>query len=292
VRRIIVGAAQLGPGSSNRHENLSSMEQLLYEAADQQVQILSFPELALTKYFPRFPPPADPVERDRYFETLSDAAATRLLLLARDARMALVVPYAEKAGPERFNSALVVNGAGERMGTYRKIHLPEPVEWVPGEANAFETAWFHPGDRGFPVFDVGVARLGVLICYDRHFPEAARSLAVAGAEIIFLCTNSPTYGPRLSPWRAGIHDMIIKTRAYENTTFVVAASKAGIEGDMEWLGRSAIVSPDGEIIAMSRHNDRSELVWATIDLDAIDAARMTRRFIAERRPDQYEKIVR
>ncbi|HEY3246905.1 MAG TPA: carbon-nitrogen hydrolase family protein [bacterium] len=287
----MVGAAQLGPGASDRQENLSAMLRLLVEAVERGVQILSFPELALTKYFPRFPPPADVATRHRYFDTLEDAPASKVLALAREARVALIVPYAERAGGKYFNSALVVSGTGERLGKYRKVHLPEPVEWVPGEDNAFETSWFTPGNLGFPVFDVGVARVGVIICYDRHFPEAARCLAVSGAEIIFLCTNSPTYSPELRPWRAEMHDMIIKMRAYENTTFVVAASKAGTEDGMEWLGRSAIVSPDGQILAMSKQQDGSELVWAAIDLDDIGAARTTRRFIAERRPDQYKKMV-
>jgi predicted amidohydrolase len=268
------------------------MTRMVEEAAARSVQVLSFPELAFTTYFPRYPPPEDAAVRNSYFDTLHDPAVTELISLATEARIAVIIPYAEQAAGEQFNSALVVSGAGEWLGGYRKVHLPEPVQWVPGEDNAFETSWFRPGNLGFPVFDLGFARVGVLICYDRHFPEAARCLAISGAEIIFLCTNSPTYGPALRRWRADIHDMIIRMRAYENGVFFVAASKAGVEDGMEWLGRSAIVSPDGEILVMSHSQDRAELVWTAIDLDAIDVARANRRFLAERRPDSYGDIVR
>jgi predicted amidohydrolase len=195
-----------------------------------------------------------------------------------------VLPFAEIGDDgERYNSAALLHRDGRLAGLYRKVHVPRPVEYEPGRSNTHESEWFRPGDRGFPVHDLGPARVGTQICYDRHFPESSRALALGGAEIVALCSNSPTYR---AAWRRDTWDTICRMRAYENVVFLVAANKAGQEDGVEYIGRSAVVSPLGQILAQAESLD-DEVVVATIDLDQIGDERTRRRYLAELRPDQY-----
>jgi len=290
-RQITVAAGQMGAASLEKEENVSRMEALLDEAINVGAQVMNFPELALTTYFATVPLPKDKNEIVGYFNSIPDELTQKLLAKAKEHNIALIVPYGEMHGGNYYNSAQVFNGNGDDLGTYRKVHTPMSVDWGAGGTHLYDGEWFHEGNLGFPVFDIGIANIGVLICYDRHMPEAARCLALEGAEIIFICTNSPSYGSQHSAMREKTHDMILATRAYENNVFVISAEKAGIESGMGWLGMSAIVSPDAEFLARAQSNDKDELVWAKIDLDMISEVRKTRRFLAERRPHYYGKIV-
>ena len=290
-REIIVAAAQMGAASLDKRENVDRMEALLDQAIDVGVQAMNFPELAFTTYFAVQPPPKDSNERDGYFHNIPDKLTVKLLSKARKNNVALIVPYAEKNNGNYYNSVQVFNGSGQDLGTYRKVHTPLSVDWIPGGTHLYDGEWFHEGDLGFPVFDIGIGKIGVLICYDRHMPEAARCLTLKGAEIIFICTNSPSYGSQHRSLREKTHDMILGMRAYENNVFVVSAEKGGVESGMDWLGMSAIVSPDTEFVACAKFHDRDELVWSTIDLDMIGEVRKIRNFLAERRPHCYGKIV-
>ena len=290
-REIVVAAAQMGAALPDKRKNVYRMEVLLDQAIDVGVQVMNFPELALTPYFAIRPRPEDSSKIDGYFNNIPDDLTENLLNKAKKNKVALIIPYAEKKNKAYYNSAQVFNGSGEDLGTYRKIHPPMPVDWGQGETRLYDGEWFHEGDLGFSVFDIGIAKIGVLICYDRHMPEAARCLTLNGAEIIFICTNSPSYGSRHSAFREKTHDMILGMRAYENNVFVVSAEKGGVESGLDWLGMSAVVSPNADFVSRAKFHDRDELVWTKIDLDMIGEVRKIRPFLAERRPHCYGKIV-
>jgi predicted amidohydrolase len=283
-RPLTVASVQLGPApEGDRAAIATRMRQLLDLAVARGAELAVFPELALTPYF-CIRPPAGAVREARYFDGWPPAVAGALLDAARRQRVALVLPFAEVGDDGgRYNSAAMVHRDGRLAGLYRKVHLPHPVEYEPGRRNTHESEWFRPGDRGFPVHDLGPARVGTQICYDRHFPESSRALALGGAEIVALCSNSPTYR---AAWRRDTWDIICRMRAYENVVFLVAANKAGQEDGVEYIGRSAVVSPLGQILAQAESLD-DEVVVATIDLDQIGDERTRRRYLAELRPDQY-----
>jgi len=280
---IGVAALQMGP-SGTREENLGRMSSLLRQAAAGGAQIVCFPELSLTSYFPKEKNPPDVL---RYFEDAGSPWLDQLRNLAARLDINVIVPFAEIEGPRRYNSAVVFDRRGGLAGKYRKVHLPRGLPNSRGEIQNFEDSHFDPGDLGFPVFDLGAVRIGLQICFDRHFPEGFRALALSGAEIVFLPTNSPTYGrdQRRQIWRS-----LLQVRAYENGLFLVAAAKAGVEEGLEYIGGSAVVSPRGVFLAEAG-TVGDEVVLAAADPAEVAAARQDLPLPLVRRPQLYGKLV-
>lgn len=288
MRSVVLAAAQLA-GNENAPPGPAVVKRVIEcvdQAAEQGADLLALPELALTSYFSCVPFPGAEAAAGWYLEA-TDPLVTEILGHADLVGVDLVLPFAELHQGNRYNSALVYKHGQGIVGTYRKVHTPKPVEFTPGKANAYESEWFSRGD-GFPVFDLGGYRIGVHICYDRHFPESARSLTLQGADVVVLVSNSQSYG---TGWRTEVWDMICRLRAYENTVFFLAANKTGPEGDIDWHGRSCITSPAGEILEMAPYDVTDSVVCARVDLDLIASERERRRFLAERQPQAYAPIV-
>jgi len=263
------------------------MTALVSQAADAGARLVAFPELAFTDYFPKRPFPG--VEASRpLFQQLPDDATAGLFAEADKLGVSLIVPFAEWADGQRYNAALLWEAGSGPAGVYRKVHTPHPVEFAPGQTNAYESDWFAAGTN-FPTFELAGTQVGVQICFDRHFPESTRCLALKGAQVVFICSNSQSYG---KPWRAEVWDMICRIRAYENTVFIVGVNKTGIEdGEVDWHGRSCIVSPLGKIIAQAGNDGRDGVIVADLDLADVKAERRTRRFLEERRPEAYAALI-
>jgi len=206
-----------------------------------------------------------------------------MMALAREMRVALVVPIHETAGEGVFyNSAAVIARDGTFLGTYRKAHLPNAA---PG---FWEKYHFHPGDSGFPVFDLGFCKIGVYLCYDRHFPEGARVMGLNGAQIIFN-PSAVIAGPNEFLWK--IEPLAM---AVANGCFVGAVNRVGAEQPWnigEFLGQSYFCNPRGKILAEGSR-DQDEIVTADLDLDLIDEVRRVWPFDRDRRPDLYGDIVK
>ena len=283
MRTVTVAALQMGP-SGSREENLGRMGLLLREAAGRGAAIACFPELALTCYFPG---EKDIPGADRFFDTPGSRWIDQLSSLAARLDICLILPFAEIDGRKRYNSAIIFDRRGNPAGIYRKVHIHRGVPNSRGEIQNYEDGYFNPGDLGFPVFDLGVARVGVQICYDRHFPEGFRSLFLSGAEIIFLPTNSPTYG---RPQRRQLWRSLLQVRAYENGVYLVAAGKAGVERGLEFIGESAVVSPRGEFVALAE-TAGDEVIACAIDLDEVERAGLDLPRTLVRRPELYRKLV-
>ena len=202
---------------------------------------------------------------------------------ARQHRLALIVPiYEIEQEGVFYNTAAVINADGEYLGKYRKTHIPHVA---PG---FWEKFYFRPGNLGYPVFDLGVARVGVYICYDRHFPEGARALGLHGAEIVF--NPSATV--------AGLSEHLWKleqpAHAVANGYFVGAINRVGIEPPWnigEFYGSSYFCDPRGQIVAQAVR-DKDEVLTADLDLDLIREVRRTWQFYRDRRPDLYGELVR
>ena len=203
--------------------------------------------------------------------------------LAKKHRLALIVPIYEKEQEGVFyNTAAVIGAAGEYLGKYRKTHIPHVA---PG---FWEKFYFRPGNLGYPVFDLGVAKVGVYICYDRHFPEGARALGLNGAEIVF--NPSATV--------AGLSEHLWKleqpAHAVANGYFVGAINRVGVEAPWkigEFYGSSYFCDPRGQMVAQASR-DKDEVLTADLDLDLIAEVRRTWQFFRDRRPDLYGELVR
>lgn len=283
VREVTVAAAQLGPYAESKEAMVKRMVALMEEAAGKGVEILIYPELALTPYF------ATEVIDDaaRWFEQEMPSPLTRPIWdVATRAGITFCLPYAEACGDTPFNSSAVVLPNGEVAGKYRKTHIPGFTEPQPGRTfTGLEKRYFVDGDLPFPVYDTPKAKLGVLICYDRRFPEAYRSYQLAGAELVLIGYNTGTR-ERALDFTMMQHELVIRANAYQHGLWVVASGKAGIEDGTPYIGGSCVVSPEGEIIAKLK-SAGDDLVVATIDLDMGKKIEQASRFLYNRRTDLY-----
>jgi beta-ureidopropionase len=219
-----------------------------------------------------------------FTERVPDGPTVRLMQdLARKHSMAMIVPvYEVEQEGVYYNTAAVIAADGSYLGKYRKTHIPHVA---PG---FWEKFYFRPGNLGYPTFDLGVARIGVYICYDRHFPEGARALGLNGAEIVF--NPSATV--------AGLSEHLWKleqpAHAVANGYYVGAINRVGVEAPWnigEFYGSSYFCNPRGQIIAQASR-DQDEVLTADLDLDMIGQVRKTWQFFRDRRPDMYESLVK
>lgn len=281
-RPLTIAAAQMGPNNetASRQEILDRMLALLERAIDQGVEILVYPELALTTYFPK----KIRSDYDQFFETaMPGPAVAPLFRRAREARVAFHLGYAEKTpAGTYFNTAIYVDEDGTILNKYRKLHLPGlPKPAPPGVVRVYEPHYFAHGDTGFQAFRTKHATLGISICQDRRYPESYRALGLQGAEIILNGYNTP-----LSPLALEHNELVLRAGAYENMCFVVGVAKAGVEDGVELIGGSCIVNPHGQVIALASTTG-DELVTARIDLDWALPARERWNFYARRHPQHY-----
>jgi N-carbamoylputrescine amidase len=262
-----------------RKANLDHQMKLVEEAARQGVQMLCFQEIFTTPYFCA-------EQQTRWYEAVEkipDGPTVKLMQdVAKQYGMVLIVPiYEEEMSGVYYNSAAVIDADGKYLGKYRKTHIPHVA---PG---FWEKFYFRPGNLGYPCFDTAFARIGVYICYDRHFPEGARCLGLNGAEIIF--NPSATV--------AGLSEYLWKleqpAHAAANGYFVGAINRVGTEAPWnigEFYGQSYFCDPRGQIIAEGSR-DQDELIVADLDMDKIREVRNTWQFFRDRRPDAYGAIV-
>jgi beta-ureidopropionase len=252
---------------------------LIEQAAKQKVQILCLQELFYGPYFCA-------EQNQKWYEMtepVPDGPTTKLMQkIAAKHKMVIVVPvYEEEMTGLYFNTAAVIDADGSYLGKYRKHHIPQVA---PG---FWEKFYFTPGDTGYPVFQTRYARVGVYICYDRHFPEGARILGLNGAEIVF---NPSATVAGLSEY---LWELEQPAHAVANGYFVGAINRVGVEKPWaigEFYGKSYFCNPRGKIIAQASR-DKDEVVVSDLDLDMIAEVRKTWQFFRDRRPDSYEPMV-
>jgi len=253
---------------------------MIEEAGKKNVQILCLQEIFTGPYFCA-------EQKEHWYKAAERIPGGPTIQLmqeqARKYSMALVVPiYEVEMEGIFYNTAAVIDGTGKYLGKYRKTHIPHVA---PG---FWEKFYFRPGNLGYPVFDLGFAKIGVYICYDRHFPEGARALGLNGAEIVF--NPSATV--------AGLSEYLWKleqpAHAVANGYFVAAINRVGFEDPWrigEFYGTSYFCDPRGQIIAEASR-DKDELLVADLNLDKIQEVRSTWQFYRDRRPELYSDLVR
>lgn len=279
VRCGLIQARNEKPADSSLHEIKSAMLEkhvrMTEEAAKKGVQVLCFQEIFNGPYFCA-------EQEVRWYgmaEKIPDGFTVRTMQeIAKRNGIALVVPiYEEELTGVYYNTAAVIDGDGKYLGKYRKHHIPHchPGFW--------EKFYFKPGNLGYPVFETGVAKVGVYICYDRHFPEGARILGLNGAEIVF---NPSATVAGLSEY---LWELEQPAHAVANGYFVGAINRVGHElpWDIgEFYGKSYFCNPRGKIIAQAGR-DKDELLVADLDLEMISQVRHTWQFFRDRRPETY-----
>ena len=300
-RAIIVAAAQVGPiaRSETRKHVVQRLLAALREAHGRGAELVVFPELTLTTFFPRWHL-TDPAEIDAFFETEMPGPETRPLFdEAKRLGIGFYLGYAEMAveggRTRRFNTSILVDRSGAIVGKYRKVHLPGYDAPQPGrDSQHLEKYYFEPGNLGFPVWRSMGAVMGMCICNDRRWAETYRVMALQGAEMILLGYNTPddhTGNFDFDSLTGFHHQLSVQAGAYQNSTWVVATAKAGNEEGSRMIGQSMIVAPSGQIVALATTTD-DEVITARCDLDMAALYRRTIfDFSRHREPDNYRLIV-
>ena len=300
TRIVTVGGAQLGP--TGRYESRSNvvkrMVELLRQASAAGCELVVFPEIALTSFFPRWWM-EDQAEIDRFFEREMPGPETRSLF-DEAARLGIgfYLGYAELAEEEgrtrRYNTSILVDREGREIGKYRKVHLPGHADHRPQYAlQHLEKRYFDVGNLGFPAWRAFDGIVGMCICNDRRWSETYRVLGLQGAELVLLGYNTPTH----IPWEP-IYDhltdfhnhLVMQAGAYMNSTWVVGVAKAGQEEGSDFIGGSCIIAPSGEIVSLASTRG-DELITFRCDLDLARHNKEAMFNFAEHRQIEHYRLI-
>ena len=265
--------------TGDKESMIQAHEGYARQAAAQGAQVMCFQELFYGPYFCQVQDAA----YYEYAESIPGPTTERFQALARELGMVLVLPMYEEEQPGvLYNTAAVVDADGTYLGKYRKNHIPQVKGF-------WEKFYFRPGNLGYPVFDTAVGKVGVYICYDRHFPEGWRALGLNGAEIVF----NPTATSRgLSAYLWKLEQ---PASAVANEYFVGAINRVGIEseiGDNDFYGTSYFVDPEGKFVGEPADPYQPELVVRDLDMDLLAEVRNRWAFYRDRRPDAYGDLTR
>ncbi len=264
-------------GSMSMEENVERQIALIERAADQGAQITCLQELSTGPYFCQVQDP----QFYEFAETVPDGPTTRRMQeVAKKHGTVLIVPlYEMEQAGVYYNTAAVIDADGSYLGKYRKTHIPQVKGF-------WEKFYFRPGNLGYPVFQTRYAKIGVYICYDRHFPEGARCLGLNGAEIVYI-PSATSRGLSMHLWK--IEQV---SHAIANGYWVGTINRVGVEplGENDFYGTSYFCNARGEIVAEASDRDEEVLV-ADLDLEKNRQVRDIWQFYRDRRPDQYGPIV-
>lgn len=272
TRIVRVAAGQLGPiqREHTRAEAVARLIALLRQAAEAGCQLVVFPELALTTFFPRWFVD-DISEFDHYYETaMPNPDVQPLFDEARRLGIGFCLGYALHDGDHRWNVMTLVDTTGEQVASFTKVHIPGHASNEPDRPfQHAERYYFEPSPDGFGVWEAFGGRVGMMICNDRRWPESYREMGLQGVELILCGYNTPLhYVPDPSQDALqGFHNaLVMQAGAYQNGTFVVGVAKGGVEEGVDSLAESQIIAPSGEVLAKAVTTG-DELIWADCDLD-------------------------
>ncbi len=275
-RQLRIALAQVAVGPE-REDNVQKALRLMAEAAAAGAQLIVFPEMSVDPFFPQYR------AEKRYFDwgvPVPGPLTDRFQEQAATLGLATVVNLFERAAPGRyFDCSPVFDMDGNYLGKQRMTHILEG----PGYNERY---YYWEGDSGYPVFDIGPVRIGVAICYDRHFPEAMRALALGGAQVIVV----PTATASLEAQLHAVWEVEMQAAAVTNGVFVAVANRAGVDDTLTFFGRSFAVDAYGRVLARAPEDDVA-LLLVDLDLDLVEQARRDMPFLRDRRPETYGALV-
>jgi N-carbamoylputrescine amidase len=283
VTSLRLGAVQMSM-STDIAENVARADDLVRRAAAEGARIVVIPELFEDHYFCK---DVDAAHMGRAHPIEGHPTVDHFRSLARELEVVIPVSVFERAGNALYNSLAVVDADGSLLGTYRKSHIPDG----PGYSEKF---YFVPGDTGFRVWDTAHGRVGTLVCWDQWFPEAARALALAGAEVIVYPTAIGSE-PQDPSWDSSGHwRRVMQGHAAANLVPVVAANRHGVERgatcEITFYGTSFICDQTGRVVAEAGR-DEDAVLTAEFDREELDAFRLSWGLFRDRRPDLYATLL-
>ena len=285
MSKVNVGLVQMGC-SSDARENLNKAILGVREAAAKGANIVCLQELFTSLYFCD----VEDYENFKLAEAIPGATTDELSVVAKETGVVIIASLFEKRAQGLYhNTTAVIDADGTYLGKYRKMHIPDDPAY-------FEKFYFTPGDLGYKIFETKFAKIGVLICWDQWYPEAARLTSLMGAEILFYPTaigwatsqDEATNTEQYNAWQT-----IQRSHAIANGVHVVSVNRVGLEQDgaMKFWGGSFVSNPFGTLLAKGSH-DNEEVMVTEIDLDKTDSYRTHWPFLRDRRIDSYGEIVK
>ena len=271
MSRVKIALAQVS-SSPDRGRNLERCLDAMRGAAAQGAGLVAFPEVVLDRFFPQRP--GDEAARD-LAEPIPGPSTERVAALARELGLVTVFNLYERAADGRtFDSSPVFDADGTLLGVTRMVHVAQ-------YENFFEQDYYDLGDRGAPVYDTAVGRVGVAICYDRHYPEYMRALGVGGAQLVII----PQAGS-VGEWPYGMFEAEVRTAAFQNGYFAALCNRVGVEEQLTFAGESFVSDPEGRVVARARSGE-DDLLVADLDLGRAADSTARRLFWRDRRPELY-----
>jgi N-carbamoylputrescine amidase len=267
LRIALVQQHATGDPAENRERGKAAF----LEAARNGANLVAFAELAFTRFYPQVPASAASLGMA---ETVPGPTTDLFSALARETGAVAVLNLFERDGKRTFDSSPVIDADGRLLGVTRMVHIMEG----PG---FHERGYYAPGDRESFVFATAAGRIGVAVCYDRHFPEYMRGLRLAGAEVVVV----PQAGA-VGEWTEGIFEAELQVAAFQNGYFAALVNRVGREEELEFAGESYVVDPDGRVIARAPRG-HDQILYADCDLAKNAASHAARHFLEDRRPEVY-----
>lgn len=260
--------------SADREDNLKSGIAAFREAAYRGAALVAFAELAFLRFLPQFPSTLDALAKA---ESIPGPTTETFSALARECGVVTVLNLLERAGDKTYDSSPVLDADGRLLGTTRMVHIMEG----PG---FHEKGYYTPGNLIPSVYETRIGRVGVAICYDRHYPEYMRALALKGAELVVV----PQAGA-VGEWTEGLFESELRVSAFQNGFFAALVNRVGKEEVNHFAGESFVVDPEGKVIARAPQ-DKDFILVANCDLSRIATSFAKRHFLPDRRPGFYKSF--
>ncbi len=261
------------PATDDVSANVRAGLEAVARAAEAGARLVAFAELAFTPFWPQRPAPADAAE---LAEPVPGPTTEAFQEAARRHGVAIVLNLYERAGDRCYDCSPVIDADGTLLGRTRMVHIAEMPCF-------HEQGYYAPGDTGTPVYDTAAGRLGVAICYDRHYPEYMRALALGGAELVVV----PQAGA-VAEWPEGLYEAELRVAAFQNGYFTALVNRVGRELCLEFAGESFVCAPDGRVVARAPRGEAHILV-ADLDLGEVPRSHARRLFLRDRRPELYAR---
>jgi len=257
--------------SEDKSENLQRGIQAAREAAESGANIICFAELAFEPFYPQY---KDAQEFLHHAELIPGPITEAFSEIAAEFESIIVLNLFERDGNKTYDSSPVINTDGSILGVTRMIHITDYECF-------HEQQYYIPGDHGAPVYDTPFGKIGIAICYDRHYPEYMRALALEGAEIVFI----PQAGA-VGEWPEGLYEAEIRTAAFQNGYFAALCNRVGKEPKLTFAGGSFVSNPSGYILARAEQ-EKEDILYCNINLTEVENSHAKKLFLRDRRPYLY-----
>ena len=255
--------------SSDIKDNYEKSLQLICKASERKAKLICFPEIQLSPFFPQYPD----CDASKYAITVDSSYVEGLCSVCRDCHIFAAPNFYIDENARRYDMSLLIDDRGKIIGRQKMVHIAQCEKF-------YEQSYYTPSEEGFSVFETRLGKIGIVVCFDRHYPESIRTEALRGAELIIIPTANTSAEPsELFQWE-------IRVQAFQNSVNIAMCNRVGTEGSMDFSGESLLIDSKGDLIKIAGHME--ELLVADVNVPEATITRMSKPYISLRRRDLYE----